>query len=148
MAEPQRIVIVGSGLAGASAAGELRAKGFTGQVVLIGSEPHRPYELPALSKGILLGDAEEPDWVHDADFYEKNDIELRLSTEIAELHLGDREVVDTAGTRTGYDRLLLATGSRPRTLPVPGADLEGVHTLRTLDDSRALLAAVRDGGRV
>ncbi|HEU5472503.1 MAG TPA: FAD-dependent oxidoreductase [Actinophytocola sp.] len=148
MAEPQRIVIVGSGLAGATAAGELRAKGFVGEIVLIGDEPHRPYELPALSKGILLGDAEEPDWVHEEDFYATNTIERRSSTEITEVRLGERVVVDATGERLPFDRLLLATGSRPRTLPVPGADLAGLHTLRTLDDSRALLAAVRDGGRV
>jgi len=148
MAQPQHIVILGSGLAGASAAGELRAKGFTGEVVLIGKEPHRPYELPALSKGILLGDAADPDWVHDEDFYAKNDIELRLSTTVGEIRLGDRVVIDDAGTAQAYDRLLLATGSRPRTLDLSGSDLEGVRTLRTLDDSRALLAALTPGARV
>jgi 3-phenylpropionate/trans-cinnamate dioxygenase ferredoxin reductase subunit len=148
MVEPRRIVILGSGLAGASAAGELRDKGFSGEVVVIGKEQHRPYELPALSKGILLGDAEEPDWVHDEDFYTKNNIDLRLSTVATELHLGERVVVDESGTRHPYDRLLLATGSRPRMIPVPGTDLDGVRTLRTLDDSRALLAALSGGGRV
>jgi NADPH-dependent 2,4-dienoyl-CoA reductase/sulfur reductase-like enzyme len=146
MAEPHRIVVVGTGLAGASAAGELRAKGFTGEVVLIGNEPHRPYELPPLSKGILLGDATDPDWVHDEDFYGKQDIELRLSTTIREVQLGERVVIDDSGGRQTFDRLLLATGSRPRTLSVPGADLDGVRTLRTLDDSRALLPVLT--GRV
>lgn len=148
MAEPHSIVILGSGLAGASAAGELRAKGFSGEVVLIGKEPHRPYELPALSKGVLLGDASDPDWVHDEDFYAKNDIDLRLSTTVAEIRLGDRVVIDDSGARQSYDRLLLATGSRPRTLSVPGSDLEGVRTLRTLDNSRSLLAALTPGTRV
>ena len=148
MAQPHRIVIVGSGLAGASAAGALRSRGFSGEVVLIGKEPHRPYELPPLSKGILLGDATDPDWVHDEDFYAKNDIELRLSTKVREIQLGDRVVIDDSGTRQSYDRLLLATGSRPRTLDVPGADLEGLHTLRTLDNSRSLLAALTPGARV
>jgi 3-phenylpropionate/trans-cinnamate dioxygenase ferredoxin reductase component len=148
MAQPHRIVIVGSGLAGASAAGGLRSRGFSGEVVLIGKEPHRPYELPALSKGILLGDATEPDWVHDEDFYAKNDIELRLSTKVREIQVGDRVVIDDSGIRQSYDRLLLATGSRPRLLDVPGADLEGLHTLRTLDNSRSLLAALTPGARV
>lgn len=148
MAQPHRIVIVGTGLAGASAAGALRSRGFSGEVVLIGKEPHRPYELPALSKGILLGDATDPDWVHDDDFYAKNDIELRLSTKVREIQLGDRVVIDDSGTRQSYDRLLLATGSRPRTLDVPGSDLDGLHTLRTLDDSRSLLAALTPGRRV
>jgi NADPH-dependent 2,4-dienoyl-CoA reductase/sulfur reductase-like enzyme len=148
MAEPQHIVIVGSGLAGASAAGELRTKGYTGEVVLIGQEPHRPYELPPLSKGILLGDTQDPDWVHDEDFYAKHDIDLRLSTKIREIQLGDRVVIDGTGTRIPFDRLLLATGSRPRALPVPGGDLDGLKTLRTLDDSRALLEVLTPGSRV
>jgi 3-phenylpropionate/trans-cinnamate dioxygenase ferredoxin reductase subunit len=148
MAEPRRVVIVGSGLAGASAAGELRARGFSGEVVLIGKEPHRPYELPPLSKGILLGDATEPDWVHDEDFYTKNDIDLRLSTHIREVRLGDHAVIDDSGASEPFDRLLLATGSRPRRLDLPGSDLAGVRTLRTLDDSRTLLDALIPGARV
>jgi 3-phenylpropionate/trans-cinnamate dioxygenase ferredoxin reductase subunit len=148
MAEPRRVVIVGSGLAGASAAGELRARGFSGEVVLIGKEPHRPYELPPLSKAILLGDATEPDWVHDEDFYTKNDIDLRLSTHIREVRLGDHAVIDDSGASEPFDRLLLATGSRPRRLDLPGSDLAGVRTLRTLDDSRTLLDALIPGARV
>jgi NADPH-dependent 2,4-dienoyl-CoA reductase/sulfur reductase-like enzyme len=148
MTEPRRIVIVGSGLAGASAAGALREHGYSGEVVLIGQEPHRPYELPALSKGILLGDAEGPDWVHDESFYAEHNIDLRLTTTVREIQLGDRVAIDVAGNRYPYDRLLLATGSRPRALPVPGADLAGLHVLRTLDNSRELLAALTAGGRV
>jgi NADPH-dependent 2,4-dienoyl-CoA reductase/sulfur reductase-like enzyme len=148
MAEPRHIVILGSGLAGASAAGELRAKGYSGEVVLIGKEPHRPYELPALSKGILLGDTTDPDWVHDEDFYVKNDIELRLSTTIREVQLGEHAIVDDSGASQPFDRLLLATGSSPRTLGVPGSDLDGLRSLRTLDDSRALRAALTPGTRV
>src|SRR5206468_3254320 len=82
------------------------------------------------------------------DFYAKNDIELLLSTTIAEVQLGEHAVVDESGNSRPFDRLLLATGSRPRTLPVPGADLAGLRTLRTLDDSRALLAALTPGTRV
>jgi NADPH-dependent 2,4-dienoyl-CoA reductase/sulfur reductase-like enzyme len=148
MEQPRRIVIVGSGLAGASAAGALRSKGFAGEVVLIGAEPHRPYELPPLSKGILLGDTTDPDWVHDEDFYAKHEIELRLSTKMREIQLGDQIVIGDSGVRESYDRLLLATGSRPRTLDVPGANLDGVRSLRTLDDSRALRDLLSPGTRV
>jgi NADPH-dependent 2,4-dienoyl-CoA reductase/sulfur reductase-like enzyme len=148
MAQPHRIVILGAGLAGASAAGELRAKGFSGELMVIGEEPHRPYELPALSKGILLGDTPDPDWVHGEGFYADNDIELRLSTRVREVVLGERVLVDGSGTRHPFDRLLLATGSRPRILSVPGADLAGVRTLRTLDDSRTLLPELAPGRRV
>jgi 3-phenylpropionate/trans-cinnamate dioxygenase ferredoxin reductase subunit len=148
MAEPQRIVVLGTGLAGASAAGELRHKGYSGDVLLIGKDPHRPYELPPLSKGILLGDTDDPDWVHDEDFYAKHDIEIRLATKIAEIQLGDHAVIDDAGNRYPYDRLLLATGSRPRSISVPGAELAGLRTLRSLDDSRALRAEFTPGARV
>jgi NADPH-dependent 2,4-dienoyl-CoA reductase/sulfur reductase-like enzyme len=148
MAEPQRIVIVGSGLAGASAAGSLRERGYDGDLVVLGEERHVPYELPALSKGILLGDTDEPDRPYDEDFYAKQHIELRLGITVAEIALGDRVVINDAGTRLPYDRLLLATGSRPRTLSVPGADLDGVRTLRTLEDSRALAGLLTAGTRV
>jgi 3-phenylpropionate/trans-cinnamate dioxygenase ferredoxin reductase component len=149
MAEPHRIVIIGTGLAGATAAGELRAQGYSGQLVLLGQDTYRPYELPALSKGILLGDATEPDWVHDESFYADKDIDLRLSTTVEQVRLGDREVVEAGGTTHGFDRLLLATGSTPRRLDkLPGADLDGLRTLRTLDDSRSLREELTDGRRV
>ena len=148
MSDPQRIVIVGSGLAGASAAGQLRTAGFAGEITLIGREPHRPYELPALSKGILLGDTDTPDWVHDEDFYAKHDIQLASRTEAREVLPGDRVVVDDAGTRHPSDRLLLATGSRPRVPNLPGADLAGIRTLRSLDDSLALRETLTAGTRV
>lgn len=148
MAEPRRIVIVGTGLAGATAAGALRDKDYSGQVLLLGQEAHRPYELPALSKGILLGDTGDPDWVHDESTYAERDIDLRLSTVVKEVRLGDREVVEADGTAHQFDRLLLATGSQPRRLDVPGADLAGLRTLRTLDDSRSLREELTQGRRV
>lgn len=148
MAEPARIVIVGSGLAGATAATALRANGYSGEVVLFGQEPHLPYELPALSKGLLLGETDEPDWVADADFYAEHSIDLRRSTRIRELRPADRVVVDDAGAELGFDRLVLATGSAPRTLPIPGADLAGLHTVRTLDDSLALREKLTAGANV
>ncbi|OLF11769.1 FAD-dependent oxidoreductase [Actinophytocola xinjiangensis] len=147
MADPTRIVIIGTGLAGATAAGELRAQGYSGQLVLLGQDTHRPYELPALSKGILLGEATDPDWVHDESFYAERDIDLRLSTVVSSV--GDHEVVEAGGTRHPFDRLLLATGSTPRRLEqLPGAGLAGLRTLRTLDDSRALRAELTAGTRV
>ncbi|HWM06709.1 MAG TPA: FAD-dependent oxidoreductase [Actinophytocola sp.] len=148
MAEPRRIVIVGTGLAGATAASALRDKEYSGQLVLLGQEAHRPYELPALSKGILLGDTDDPDWVHDESAYAERDIDLRLSTVVKEVRLGTHEVVEADGTTHEFDRLLLATGSQPRRLDVPGADLTGLRTLRTLDDSRSLRAELTEGRRV
>ncbi|GLZ32129.1 ferredoxin reductase [Lentzea sp. NBRC 105346] len=143
MAEPQRIVIVGSGLAGASAAGALRERGYGGQITMYGQEVHRPYELPALSKDIMLGNADEPTWVHDIGFYADNEIDFRPGTPITEVRPADQTVVDSDGAVHSYDRLLLATGSRPRVLP--GA--KG-HVLRTFDDSLALREKLAEGKQV
>lgn len=148
MPEPKRIVIVGSGLAGATAAGSLRDRGYAGEVVLFGADPRYPYELPALSKGILTGEADEPDWVQQDGFYSANDIELRRGTSIARVELGARRVYDSKDDWYRYDRLLLATGSRPRELSVPGAELAGIRTLRTLEDAVSLRAAFGSVDRV
>jgi NADPH-dependent 2,4-dienoyl-CoA reductase/sulfur reductase-like enzyme len=148
MVDPRRIVIVGSGIAGATAAGALRDKGYSGQVLMLGQEKHKPYELPALSKGILLGDRSEPVWVHDEASYAERDIELRLSTTVTEIRLDSHEVVEADGTTHPYDRLLLATGSQPRRPVMTGVHLDGLHLLRTLDDSLALRAELTAGRRV
>ncbi|CCH28586.1 FAD-dependent oxidoreductase [Actinosynnema sp. NPDC047251] len=148
MAEPQRIVIIGSGLAGASAAGALRERGYDKGLVLLGREAHQPYELPALSKNVLLGSADGPNRVHEPDFYDSHSVDLRLGVEVTELRLGERVVVDTTGATHSYDRVVLATGSTPRTLPVPGEDLPGLRTLRTVEDSLALRAALAERPRV
>ena len=100
MAEPQRIVIIGSGLAGATAAGALRERGYTGDLIVFGREEHRPYELPALSKQVLLGDADEPKRVHGPDFHETRQVELRLGVEIVRVDVGGRVVEDSTGRRT------------------------------------------------
>ncbi|NKQ54161.1 oxidoreductase [Amycolatopsis sp. K13G38] len=148
MTAPERVVIVGAGLGGASAAASLREQGFSGDVVVLGAEPHRPYELPALSKGLLLGDTDEPDWVRDENFWREHNVDLRSGTHATRIELGARLVHDGKGGEHPYDRLLLATGSQPRSLPVPGADLPGVRTLRTLDDALALRAAMSDAKRM
>ncbi|MFE5259141.1 NAD(P)/FAD-dependent oxidoreductase [Streptomyces coelicoflavus] len=143
---PRRILIVGAGLAGASAAAGLREQGFDGDVTLFGRESHAPYELPPLSKGVLLGERDEPDWVREAGYYGAHGIALRRGTTITALRPADHVIVDADGTEHGYDRLLLAPGSRPRTLP--GFDGPGVHTLRTLDDALALREKLTGGARV
>ena len=148
MPDPKRILIVGAGLAGASAAAALRDNGYDGEVTVLGAEPHRPYELPPLSKKVLLGESDEPDWVRDADFWSGHDIDLRTGTSATRIELGARVAHDARGGRHEYDRLLLATGSHPRTLPVAGVDLPGVYTLRTLDDALALRAAFAGAPRV
>lgn len=148
MPQPQRIVIVGAGLAGATAAAAARAEGYAGDLLLLGAEQHRPYELPPLSKAVLLAERDEPDWVHEENFYVKHAIDLRRGVEATRVELGARQVVDSHGAEHPFDRLLLATGSRPRTLNVPGADLEGIRTLRTIDDSLELRSAIEAARRV
>jgi len=134
---PSRIVIVGASLGGASAAVGLRERGFEGEVLLIGAEEHLPYERPPLSKALMLGERDEPDWVQDADYYAAHDIGLLTGT-VATAIDRQRGVVMAGGDEHPYDRLLLATGSSPRRLRTPGADLDGVVTLRTWDDALAL----------
>jgi 3-phenylpropionate/trans-cinnamate dioxygenase ferredoxin reductase subunit len=145
----QTHVIVGASLAGATAAETLRTEGFDGRVVLIGAEPHRPYERPPLSKQVLRGEADPGSTaVHPASFYEDHGIELRLGTRVRAIDVPAALVELDDGRAIQYDRLLLATGSRPRRLTTPGADLDGVHYLRTIDDAAALHAAVGLGTRV
>ena len=145
----ETFVLVGGGLAGAKAAETLRAEGFGGRVVLVAAEPEQPYERPPLSKGYLLGSAErEKIYIHSAQWYTDHDIDLRLGTRVTEIDRAAHEVRTAQGETLGYDKLLLATGSSPRRLEVPGADLPGVHYLRTVADSDALQAAFADAQRV
>jgi 3-phenylpropionate/trans-cinnamate dioxygenase ferredoxin reductase subunit len=144
-----QVVVVGASLAGASAVQALREHGYDGHVVLVGDEAERPYERPPLSKGYLQGsDERDGAFVHPADWYAAHDVDLRLGTIVRSLDLGARDVVDGSGIRTGWDHLVLATGSEPRRLDVPGAGLDGVVHLRTLDDSDRLRALLRPGTRV
>jgi 3-phenylpropionate/trans-cinnamate dioxygenase ferredoxin reductase subunit len=144
---PARIVIVGASLAGASAAVALRERGFDGSVLLVGQERHQPYERPPLSKAILLGDADEPDWVKDEAYYTEAGITLVTGTRATQVDR-ERRVVVAGGEEYPYDKLLLATGSTPRRLNVPGGDLADIFTLRTLEDSLILRERFRAGGSV
>ena len=142
-------VIVGGGLAGAKAAETLREEGFDGRVVLLSDEPEPPYERPPLSKGYLLGnDDRDTAFVHPAPWYGEHDIELRLGTRVTALDPGAHEVELDGGERLGYTKLLLATGSEPRRLDLPGADLEDVRYLRNLPDSDHLRDVLDEGHRV
>jgi NADPH-dependent 2,4-dienoyl-CoA reductase/sulfur reductase-like enzyme len=149
MPAAQTFVIVGASLAGAKAAETLRTEGFDGSVLLIGAEGERPYERPPLSKGYLLGnDERESAFVHPADWYQKNGVDLRLGTRAMAIDRGARQVRLEDGELVGYDRLLLTTGAAPRRLPVPGADLDGVLYLRTLADSDALRELLKQHGEI
>jgi 3-phenylpropionate/trans-cinnamate dioxygenase ferredoxin reductase subunit len=142
-------VIVGAGLAGAKAAETLRAEGFEGRVLLLGEEAERPYERPPLSKAYLRGEADrESLYVHQEGFYAAHDIELRTSTSVRSIAPAGRRLELASGERIGYDRLLLATGSAPRRLRLPGADLAGVRYLRSRLDADSLAAAAAHAERV
>jgi 3-phenylpropionate/trans-cinnamate dioxygenase ferredoxin reductase subunit len=148
MAKPV-FVIVGASLAGAKAAEELRARGFGGRVVLIGAEPERPYERPPLTKDYLRGESERGKvYVHPADFYARQEIEVEQGVTATAIHPGASRVTLDNGRELGYDRLLLATGAEPRRIGVPGADLNGVYYLRTLADCDLLRQRLGAGGRV
>jgi 3-phenylpropionate/trans-cinnamate dioxygenase ferredoxin reductase subunit len=141
--------IVGAGLAGAKAAETLRAEGFDGRVVLIGDEPERPYERPPLSKDYLRGEAERSKaHVHDEAFYADNDIELMTDRRVVMLDDAAHMLVLEGDERIAYDRVLLATGSRARRLEAPGAELAGIHYLRTFAHSDALRDALAGAPRV
>jgi 3-phenylpropionate/trans-cinnamate dioxygenase ferredoxin reductase subunit len=142
-------VIVGASLAGAKAAEELRNQGFDGRVVLIGAEPERPYERPPLSKDYLRGESErEKAHVHDESFYGEHAIELLTGETVSELDPAEGRVKTEGGRELEFDRLLLTTGAEPRRLDVPGAELDGVHYLRTLSDCDSLRDRLDVGGRV
>src|SRR5262245_36285071 len=142
------VAIVGGGLAGVSAAAALREAGFDGAVRLIGAEPQPPYNRPPLSKAYLRGEVRfEDQLVNPVRFYAEHDIELRLGARVTAIDPRLKTVQLDGGERIPYDRLLVATGGRNRTLAVPGADLEGVLQLRTVEDCDRIRAAARGSGR-
>ena len=143
MPEGPAYVIIGASLAGAKAAETLRGDGFGGPIVLLGTEADRPYERPPLSKGYLLGKADRSSlFVHDEHWYAGHQVDLRLGVTAVGIDREGRRVDLDTGDSVGYGRLLLTTGASPRVLPVPGADLDGVHYLRTTAESEALATAL------
>lgn len=145
----QVFVIVGASLAGAKAAQGLREGGFDGRVVLIGEEPCLPYARPELSKGYLLGTKAMADMlVHPSGFYAEHDIEVVTATTVTGIERADSQVQMSHGESLQYDRLLLATGATPRALDMPGVDLPGVVSLRTLADADILREQFAQAGRV
>ncbi len=149
MTANEAFVIAGAGLAGAKAAETLRAEGFGGPVVLIGNENERPYERPPLSKDYLMGKAERDSiYVHPQDWYPEHDVDLRLGSAVTGIDAERHEITLADGSRLGYAKLLLATGSSPRRLQVPGAGLHGVHYLRTAGDIDSIKQAFGEAERV
>ena len=132
-------VVVGAGLAAAHVVATLREEGDDRPITLVGDEPDRPYERPPLSKGYLHGEtARDEVFVHAPGWYAEHGVETRFGTSATAVDRAARTVTLSDGDVLGYDHLVLATGSSPRTVDVPGADLDGVRTLRRLPDSDAL----------
>ena len=141
---PRRVLILGAGLAGSRCAQTLRAEGFDGEITLVGEELHPPYERPALSKEFLAGTRSELALQPPA-YWEDNDISLLLGTRVDRIEVAQK-LAWTAGTAIGWDALVLATGARPRQLPVLSGP--GVHVLRTLADALRLRAQLVPGRRL
>ena len=144
----RRIAIVGASLAGLRAAETLRNRGFDGALTLVGDEPHRPYDRPPLSKQVLQGTWEpEQTFFRRKDGYDALGLDMRLGVRATSADLGARRVTLADGTYADYDRLIIATGARVRTLPgiVPRP---GLLTLRNLDDALALREALARATRV
>lgn len=143
------LVVIGGGLAGAKAAEGARSAGFDGRIVLVAEEAHAPYERPPLSKGVLRGE-KEPDTteVGGEEFVKKNSIDLITGVPAESIDVEARKVRLGNGDDIAFDRLVLATGARPRRLDLPGADLDGIYYLRTVDDSLRLRAAITGAKRV
>ncbi|OZI60474.1 NAD(P)/FAD-dependent oxidoreductase [Bordetella genomosp. 11] len=149
MAPPASIVIVGAGQGGAMAAAALRSSGYAGALVLVGREPHAPYERPPLSKAILRAvEAEAAAAIHPPAFYAGQDIRLISGMEALALDPARREIRLADGSVLAYDRCLLATGGQARELAALPRGTPNVHYVRTLDDARGLRACLRPGARI
>ena len=135
----ERIIVIGAGHAAGAFADAVRKQGYEGEVTLIGEEAHSPYQRPPLSKAYLAGDMDaqrlslRPD-----SFYEKKNINMMLSTKVSSIDVSAKSISTADGKTVSYNKLVIATGTRVRKLPVPGADLEGVHYIRTIDDVAAV----------
>ncbi len=145
----ERIVIVGGGQAAGVAAASLREQGHAGEIVVFGEEPRGPYQRPPLSKNFLAGQMNvEQLQLKPARFYDERNIELRTGVRVASMDRAERSVRLDDGSRLEYGKLLLATGARPRRLAIPGAELAGVHYLRTVADVEAIRRDMAPGKRL
>ena len=146
--KPERIVIVGGGAAGFAAAEMLRREGFAGDLTLLSADADAPYDRPNCSKDYLAGNAPE-DWMplRPAEFYKDQAIDLRLSADVKAIDGKTRNVTLASGDTISFDKLLLATGAEPVHLDIPGAGEPHVHVLRSLADSRAIIADAKTAQR-
>lgn len=144
-----RVIIVGAGHAAGQAATSLRQKKYSGEIVMFGDEPYVPYQRPPLSKAYLAGDLElERLYFKPAKFYPDHDVDVRVNTRVASIDRDAHTVTTTDGETLEYSKLILATGSRVRELPIPGNDLDGVHYLRSIADVQAMQEQFAAGKKI
>ena len=146
MNESARIIILGAGHAGGSLASTLRERGHSGPIILVGDEPQAPYNRPPLSKAYIQGTTDlDALLLKSADYYAQHGIDLRTGVTAVSIDRDTRQVLLGDGNRIPYDKLVLATGARPRSLPVPGMQLSNVLSLRTAEDAQALRNCIAAG---
>ena len=149
MAANDYFVIIGAGHAGGVAVQALRRAGHKGPITLIGNEPHPPYERPPLSKELLqLDNGVSFRLIRDEAYYEENNVILKLGVTALSIEASHQRISMSDGSDIPYDKLLLTTGGTVRKVDVPGANLNGIHYLRTIDDSRSLKKSLREGSKL
>lgn len=149
VAMPEHLVVLGAGQAALQAVSTLRQKRFDGRITLVGDEPYPPYQRPPLSKKYLAGAlARQRLFLKPASFYEKHDVELLVGARAHQIDLATQRLRLADGRHVGFDRLLLATGSRPRHLDAAGIELRGIHYLRSIDDVDAIRTSLAPGTRL
>jgi 3-phenylpropionate/trans-cinnamate dioxygenase ferredoxin reductase subunit len=143
------IVIVGAGHAAGQAAASLRQEKYAGEIIIIGDEPHIPYQRPPLSKQYMSGDQGlERVYLRPEKFYADKDITVKVNTRVEKIDTAANTVTTDAGETISYEYLLISTGGRPRHIKVPGADLGGIHYLRTIADVDGIRDEMTEGGRL
>lgn len=146
MSQSQKVVIVGGGLAGVKTAEALRTSGFEGSISIVAAEDQLPYERPPLSKEYLMGKAEfSAQVVHPEEWFAENNVDLLRKTRATAIDRIAKRVELSGGSTLEYNKLVLATGSRPRKIPLPGSDAQGVHYLRTKNNADALRSMFGEG---
>ncbi|MFT4720220.1 MAG: 3-phenylpropionate/trans-cinnamate dioxygenase ferredoxin reductase subunit [Candidatus Azotimanducaceae bacterium] len=143
------MVIVGAGQGAGQAAASFRQEGYEGEIIILGDEPFPPYQRPPLSKQYLSGELPlERVFVRPEKFYTDRNIDLRTNTRVSAIDAQAKTVTTAAGEAIAYEKLLIATGSRPRKLSIPGSDLAGIHYLRTITDVDGIAVAMKTAKKV
>src|SRR2546423_4864326 len=138
--DSSKVVIAGGGMVAGYAAKRLVEIGLkNGDLTILSADTAIPYERPPLSKGFLAGkDTEDSILINPEDFYRNHGIEVRLGISISNVDAERKRLTLAMGEEFGFDKLVIATGARPRTLDIPGTQLANVHYLRSMDDSKAI----------